>query len=115
MASEATGFFPLNQDLGKLSNNQELDRVGVITEVILSMIKVALQQLRMPLLRGIQQKENRLSKREPYQCGPLTGIVYKDNFKNFFQMTMFFLAYVVTFLGQLHFTRNYFFTVNTSA
>ena len=42
------------------------------------------------------------------------GIVYKDNFKNFFQMTMFFLAYVVTFLGQLHFTRNYFFTVNTS-
>ena len=30
-------------------------------------------------------------------------------------MTMFFLAYVVTFLGQLHFTRNYFFTVNTSA
>ena len=43
------------------------------------------------------------------------GIVYKDNFKNFFQMTMFFLAYVVTFLGQLHFTRNYFFTVNPSA
>ena len=28
---------------------------------------------------------------------------------------MFILAYVVTFLGQLHFTRNYFFTVNTSA
>ena len=27
---------------------------------------------------------------------------------------MFFLAYVVTFLGQLHLTRNYFFTVNTS-
>ena len=26
-------------------------------------------------------------------------IVYKGNFKNFFQMTMFFLAYVVTFLG----------------
>ena len=23
-------------------------------------------------------------------------------FKNFFQMTMFFLAYVVTFLGQMH-------------
>ena len=28
---------------------------------------------------------------------------------------MFFLAYVVTFLRQLHFTRNYFFTVNISA
>ena len=46
---------------------------------------------------------------------PPVGIAYKDNFKNFFQMTIFFLAYVVTFLGQLHFTRNYFFTVNTSA
>ena len=29
-----------------------------ITEVILSMIKDALQQFRMPLLRDIQQKEN---------------------------------------------------------
>ena len=59
-------------------------------------------------------KENWWPKREPYQCGPPVKIVYKDNFKNFFQMTMFFLAYLVTFLGQVHFMRNYFFTVNTS-
>ena len=56
-----------------------------------------------------------MTKRGPYQCGHPMGIVYKDNFKNFFQMMMFFLAYIVTFLGQLHFTRNYFFTVNPSA
>ena len=85
-----------------------------ITEVILSMIKVARRQFRMPLLRGIQQKENWWPKREPYQCGPPVGIVYKDNFKNFFQMVMFFLAHAVTFWGRLHFTKNYFFTVNTS-
>ena len=85
-----------------------------IPEVILTMTKVALQQFRMPLLRSTQQKESWWPKREPYQCGPLVGIVYKDNFKNFFQMTMSFFAYVVTFLGQLHFTTNYFFTVNTS-
>ena len=42
-------------------------------------------------------------------------IVYKGNFKNFFQMIMLFLVYVVSFLGQLHFMRNYFFTVNISA
>ena len=36
-------------------------------------------------------------------------------FKNFFEITMFFLAYVVTFLGQVHFMRNFFFTVSTSA
>ena len=46
---------------------------------------------------------------------PKVRIVYRDNFKNSFQMTMFFLAYVVTFLGELQFTRNYFFTVNISA
>ena len=43
-------------------------------------------------------------------------IVYKDSFKNFYhQMTMLFLAYVVTILGQLHFTGNYIFVVNISA
>ena len=42
-------------------------------------------------------------------------IVYKVNFKNFFQMMMFFLAYLVTFLDQVHFMRKYFFRVNTSA
>ena len=36
-------------------------------------------------------------------------------FKNFFQMTMFFLASEVTFLGEVHFMRNFFFTGNTSA
>ena len=34
---------------------------------------------------------------------------------NFFQMTMLFFAYVVTIWGQLHFTGNFFFTVNISA
>ena len=78
------------------------------------MIKVVLEQFREAFLRGMQQREL-MTKRGPYQCGHPKGIVYKDNFKNFFQMMMFFLAYIVTFLGQLHFTRNYFFTVNPSA
>ena len=42
-------------------------------------------------------------------------IVYKDNFKNFFQMTMHFLACVETILRKLYFTRNYIFTLNISA
>ena len=42
-------------------------------------------------------------------------VVKKDNFNNFFQMTMLFLVYVVTILRQLHFTKNYFFSVNISA
>ena len=42
-------------------------------------------------------------------------IIYRENFKNFFQMAMFFLPYVVTLLAQLHSKRNYFFTVNTFA
>ena len=81
-----------------------------ITEVIFSMIKNALQQTRELFLRSIRQKENWWSKRGLYQCGSLVRIVCKDNFKNFFQMRMFFLTYVMAFLGQLHFTINYFFT-----
>ena len=40
-------------------------------------------------------------------------IVYTEN--NSFQMAITFLTYIVTFLGQVHFTTNYFFTVHTSA
>ena len=39
--------------------------------------------------------------------------VYTEN--NSFQMAITFLTYIVTFLGQVHFTTNYFFTVHTSA
>ena len=39
----------------------------------------------------------------------------QKQFKNFFEMKMLFLAHVETFLGQVHFMRNFFFTVNTSA
>ena len=80
-----------------------------------SMISVALQRFRQPFLRSKPWKENWLSERRPFQWGTLVRIVYKNNFKNFFQMTMLFLAYVVTILRQLHFTRNYFFKVNISA
>ena len=53
-------------------------------------------------------KEKWWPKRGPYQYGPPVRIVYKDNFKNLFQMTVFFLAYVVTFLGQVHFMRSFY-------
>ena len=54
-------------------------------------------------------KEKWWPKRGPYQYEPLVRIVYKDNFKNLFQMTVFFLAYVVTFLRQVHFMRSFLF------
>ena len=54
---------------------------------------------------------NRWPERGLYQCGLPVRIVYKDNFNNFFQMALLSLAYIVTILAQLHFTRNYFFTV----
>ena len=60
-------------------------------------------------------KEKWQPKRGFSQCWAPVRIVYKDNFKIFFQMTMLFLAYVVTFLGQVHFMRNCFFTVNIPA
>ena len=86
-----------------------------ITEIIFSIVKVVLEQSRETLLRGILKNENWRSKRGPYQCGPPMRIVCKGNYKNFFQMTMFFLAYLAAFFGQLHITRNYVFTGNTSA
>ena len=86
-----------------------------MTGVIFSVIKVALQQFREPFLEGIRQKENWWPKRGPYQCKPHVRIVCRNNFNNFFQMAISFLAYAVTFLGKLHFTRNYFFTVIISA
>ena len=86
-----------------------------ITEIIFSIVKVVLEQSRETLLRGILKNENWWPKRGPYQCGPPMRIVCKANYKNFFQMTMFFLAYLVAFLVQLHITRNYVFTGNTSA
>ena len=71
-----------------------------------SMISVALQQFREPLLTSIPWKENVWPKRGSYQWGLPVRIVYKDDSWNFFQMTMLFLAYVMTILRQLHFTRN---------
>ena len=41
---------------------------------------------------GIRHKECWWPKRAPYQCGPREDRL--DNFKNFFQMTMLFVAYV---------------------
>ena len=80
-----------------------------ITEVIFSIIKVALQQFREPFSKRHTVKEKWRPKKGPYQCWSPMKIVYKGNFKNFF------LACVVTYLGQVHFMRNYFFTVNTTA
>ena len=59
-------------------------------------------------------KRELMTRKKTYQCGPTVRIVYKDNFKNFFQMTMIFLVCVVTILRKLLFMRNYFFTVNIS-
>ena len=56
-----------------------------------------------------------MTQKRPCQCGSPVTIVYKDNFKNFFQMTIHFLACAVTILRKLHFTRNYIFTLNISA
>ena len=60
-----------------------------ITEVIFSIIKIALQQFRGPFLRGIREKRVMIQKWTLSMWTPVR-IVYKDNFENIFQMTMFF-------------------------
>ena len=77
--------------------------------------KNASHLLREHFLRNIPWKENWWPEKRPYQCGSPVTMVYKDNFKNFFQMTIHFLACFVTILQKLHFTRNYIFTLNISA
>ena len=56
-----------------------------------------------------------MTRKSTLSIWPPVRIIYKDSFKNFFQMTILLLPYVVTISGQLHFTRNYFFTGNVSA
>ena len=80
-----------------------------------SLEKNASHLLRETFLRSIPWKENWWPEKRPYQYGSPVRIVYDNNFNNFFQMTMHFLACVVTILRKLHFTRNYIFTLNISA
>ena len=51
-------------------------------------------------------KRERMTQKGILSMGLPVRIVYKDDSWNFFQMTMLFLAYVMTILRQLHFTRN---------
>ena len=66
-----------------------------LLQVIFSMIKVALEQFRDPK-RHTTKRELMTPKSTLSMWSPVR-IVYKDNFKNFFQMTMLFVAYIELF------------------
>ena len=81
-----------------------------ITGVIFSMIKVTLQQLREP--ERNTTKRELMTQQSIYQCGP----PLEDRLqRQFLSNGDVICRTVTTFLGQLHFMRNYFFTANTSA